>query len=319
MGPTAALSQIIILHMPIKVRDGLPAISQLQKENIFVMSETNAKNQDIRPLKILLLNLMPEKSKTELHILRRLSNSPIQVELDLIHPATHEGKNTAKEHLDTFYKTFGETKHNKYDWLIITGAPVEHLQFEEVDYWKELTEIMEWSTHNVTSTLHICWAAQAGLYYHYGVNKHAIEAKKFGVFSHTILNKNCPLVRGFDDEFMAPHSRHTTVFPEDIRDVKELEILSTSKDAGIYIVVSTDGKQIFVTGHSEYDVLTLKEEYERDKAKGLNIQVPKNYFPNDDPTKMPLTLWSSHSNLLFTNWINYYIYQKTPFKIDEIK
>ncbi len=305
--------------MPIKVRDGLPAILQLQEENIFVMSESYAIHQDIRPLKILLLNLMPEKSKTELHILRRLSNSPIQVELDLIHPATHEAKTTAKEHLETFYKTFDEVRTNKYDGLIITGAPVEHLQFEEVDYWDELKGIMEWSLHNVTSTLHICWAAQAGLYYHYGVNKHPIEAKQFGVFSHTIANRNCPLVRGFDDEFMAPHSRHTTVLPEDITDVGELAIISTSKDAGIYIVVSKNGKHVFVTGHSEYDVLTLKEEYDRDKAKGLNIRIPKNYFPNDDPAQMPLTLWSSHSNLLFTNWINYYIYQKTPFRIEEIE
>ncbi len=305
--------------MPIKVRDGLPAILQLQEENIFVMSESYAIHQDIRPLKILLLNLMPEKTKTELHILRRLSNSPIQVELDLIHPATHEAKNTAKEHLETFYKTFDDVRANKYDGLIITGAPVEHLQFEEVDYWDELTGIMEWSLHNVTSTLHICWAAQAGLYYHYGVNKHPIEAKQFGVFSHTIANKNCPLVRGFDDEFMAPHSRHTTVLPEDIIDIGELEIISTSKDAGIYIVVSKNGKHVFVTGHSEYDVLTLKEEYDRDKAKGLNIRIPKNYFPNDDPAQTPLTLWSSHSNLLFTNWINYYIYQKTPFRIEEIE
>ncbi|MGE5313211.1 MAG: homoserine O-acetyltransferase MetA [Acidobacteriota bacterium] len=304
--------------MPIKVRDGLPAISQLQKENIFVMSESNASHQDIRPLRILLLNLMPEKAKTELHLLRRLSNSPIQVELDLIHPATHQAKTTDKEYLDTFYKTFEETKQNKYDGLIITGAPVEHLRFEEVDYWNELTEIMEWSKHHVTSTLHICWAAQAGLYYHYGVDKHPIEEKKFGVFSHTILNRNCPLVRGFDDVFLAPHSRHTTVRPEEVEGIGELEIISVSPEAGLYIVVSRNGKQVFVTGHSEYDVLTLKEEYERDRAKGLAIQVPKNYFPDDDPSKTPLTLWSSHSNLLFTNWINYYIYQQTPFRIEEI-
>ncbi len=305
--------------MPINVEDDLPAIKELQKENIFAIGKKVASHQDIRPLKIALLNLMPEKPKTELHILRRLSNTPIQIELDLFHPETHVSKNTSQVHLNSFYKKFSDIKNNKYDGLIITGAPLEHLKFEDVDFWNELKEIMDWSLHNVTSTLHICWAAQAGLYYHYGIQKHAIGSKQFGVFSHTINNKHCPLVRGFDDEFFAPHSRHTTILKESILPIPELEIISESDDAGIYIVASKTNNQIFVTGHSEYDVLTLKEEYDRDKAKGLAVSIPKNYFPNDDPTKLPHVKWCSHSNLLFTNWINYYIYQKTPFNINEIK
>jgi homoserine O-succinyltransferase/O-acetyltransferase len=304
--------------MPIKVRDNLPAIKELEKENIFVISESKAMHQDIRPLKIAILNLMPEKAKTERHLLRRLSNSPIQIELDLFHPETHKSKNTPKEHLDAFYKKFSDIKHNKYDGLIITGAPVEKLEFEEVDYWEELKEIMEWSKHNVTSTLHICWAAQAGLYYHYGVNKHPMENKRFGVFEHTIENKNCPLVRGFDDIFWAPHSRHTTIKKEDLKNVKDIEIISESEEAGVYIIISKDSKQIFITGHSEYNLNTLKQEYDRDKAKGLDVQIPKNYYPSNDPKKTPLVRWCSHSNLLFTNWINYYVYQATPYKLDEI-
>jgi len=305
--------------MPVKIPDSLPAMGILESENIFVMGEGRAQRQDIRPLRIAILNLMPTKVATETQLLRLLGNTPIQVEVTLLHMESHASKNTSAAHLLEHYSSSAEVRGQAFDGLIITGAPVETLPFEKVDYWDELKGIMEWSLHNVTSTLHICWAAQAGLYYHYGVNKHPIGAKQFGVFSHTISNRNCPLVRGFDDEFMAPHSRHTTVLPEDITDVGELEIISTSKDAGIYIVVSKNGKHVFVTGHSEYDVLTLKEEYDRDKAKGLNILIPKNYFPNDDPAQMPLTLWSSHSNLLFTNWINYYIYQKTPFRIEEIE
>lgn len=305
--------------MPINVDENLPAIEELQKENIFVIGKNKALHQDIRPVKIALLNLMPQKPKTELHIIRRLSNTPLQIELDLFHPKTHESKNTEKIHLDSFYKSFEEIKKNKYDGLIITGAPVEHLNFEEVDYWDELKEIMEWSLHNVTSTLHICWAAQAGLYYHYGVSKQATKDKQFGVFSHKINNRNCPLVRGFDDNFYAPHSRHTTVLKENIIQIPFLDIISESEEAGIYIVVSNDGKQIFVTGHSEYDVLTLKEEYERDKAKGINTAIPKNYFPNDDPSKTPIVNWRSNSNLLFTNWVNHYLYQKSPFDLSKIK
>lgn len=304
--------------MPINVEDDLPAIKQLQRENIFVIGKTRAIHQDIRPLRIAMLNLMPEKPKTELHILRRLSNTPLQIELDLLHPKTHECKTTEKIHLDSFYKTFDEIKNNKYDGLIITGAPLEHLNFEAVDYWQELTEIMNWSKSNITSTLHICWAAQAGLYYHYGIQKHPIPNKQFGVFSHKINDRYCPLVRGFDDVFFAPHSRHTTILKEDIQPIKSLDIISESEEAGVYIVVSKDSKQVFVTGHSEYDILTLKEEYERDKSRGLNISLPKNYFPNDDASKNPIVNWRSHSNLLFTNWINYYLYQRMPSDVNSI-
>tara|TARA_Y100000310_G_C20629608_1_gene787897 strand:- start:850 stop:1767 length:918 start_codon:yes stop_codon:yes gene_type:complete len=305
--------------MPIKVKDNLPAIKELEEENIFVMSESRATHQDIRPLKIAILNLMPEKAKTEQQLLRRLSNSPIQIELDLFHPETHRSKNTSKEHLESFYKKFKDIKHHKYDGLIITGAPVEKLEFEEVDYWDELKKIMEWSKHNVTSTLHICWAAQAGLYYHYDINKHPIDNKQFGIFEHTIEDKHCPLVRGFDDIFYAPHSRHTTIKKEDVKKINNLKLISESKEAGVYIVMSKDGKQIFITGHSEYDLNSLKQEYDRDKAKGLQIKHPENYYPEDNPDKTPKVVWSSHSNLLFNNWINYYVYQLTPYKLDEIK
>ena len=305
--------------MPIKVKDGLPAIEELDKENIFVITESRAIHQDIRPLKIAILNLMPDKIKTELHLLRRLSNSPIQLEVDFFHPQTYKSKNTSEEHLNTFYKKFSDIKKHKYDGLIITGAPVEHLKFEEVTYWEELKDIMEWSKHNVTSTLHICWASQAGLYYHYKIDKHPTENKQFGIFKHDIKNKHCPLVRGFDDTFWAPHSRNTTIKKEDIKNIKEIEIISESKEAGIYLIASKDAKNIFVTGHSEYDPDTLKQEYDRDKAKGIDIEIPKNYYPNNDSTKVPLVKWKSHSNLLFNNWINYYVYQMTPYKIDEIK
>ncbi len=305
--------------MPIKIKDGLPAIEELKKENVFVMTENRAIHQDIRPLKIAILNLMPEKAKTELHLFRRLSNTPIQIEIDLIRPETHECKNTSKEHLDEFYKTFGQIKTKKYDGLIITGAPVEQLNFEEVNYWDELKEIMEWSKHNVSSTMHICWAAQAGLYYHYGINKHALPRKQFGVYRHRLNVSNCPLTRGFDDFFFAPQSRHTTVLREDIMKIPSLKIISESLDSGVYIVVSEDKRQVFVTGHSEYDPFSLKQEYERDKAKGMQIHLPENYYPDDDPEKVPVVNWRSHSNLLFMNWINYYVYQVTPYDILEIR
>ncbi|MCB9359357.1 homoserine O-succinyltransferase [Candidatus Woesearchaeota archaeon] len=302
--------------MPIKIKDGLPAVKQLREENIFVMTEHRAAHQDIRPLKVLILNIMPEKPKTELQLLRRLSNTPLQVEVDLIHPETHQSKNTSKMHLDLFYKNFKDIKHQKYDGMIITGAPVEQLEFEEVNYWDELKEIMEWSKHNVTSTLHICWAAQAGLYYHYGIGKHPLDKKAFGVFKHIVYkdNDHDDLVRGFDDEFWAPHSRHTTISREEILKVPELDLISDSKEAGVYMVASKDKRQVFVTGHSEYDPDTLKQEFERDIKKGLKIDVPENY-----DVKKPKVKWRSHSSLLYSNWINYYVYQLTPYKLDQIK
>ncbi len=304
--------------MPIKVNDLLPAARILEDEGVFVMTESRAVHQDIRPLKIAILNLMPEKPKTELHLLRRLSNSPIQLEIELIHPKDHEPKTTSKEHLEQFYRHFDEIKDDKYDGLIITGAPVEHLDFEQVDYWQELRQIMEWSKHNVTSTMYICWAAQAGLYHHYGIPKKHLEKKEFGVFEHTI-NINSPIVRGFDDLFWAPHSRHTTVLKQDIQKIPDLEIVSESKEAGIYLLTSKDQKNIFITGHSEYDPLTLKQEYDRDKTKGLPIGIPINYFPQDDISMDPIVKWRSHSTLLYMNWINYYVYQMTPYNIREIR
>jgi len=304
--------------MPVRIPDKLPATDVLSNENIFVMTETRAMHQDIRPLKILILNLMPLKITTEIHLLRLLSNSPLQVEVDLIQPETHTSRNTPQEHLQVFYKTFQDVKCRKYDGMIITGAPVETMEFEEVNYWDEISSILEWSKTNVTSTLHICWGAQAGLFYHYGVKKHPIDTKMSGVFSHTVNDTNVPLVRGFDDSFLAPHSRHTEVRREDIEGIEGLHIISESEEAGIYIVVDGSGKQIFVTGHSEYDPLTLKEEYERDLAKGMNPIVPRNYFPDDDPSRAPNVSWRSHANLLFSNWLNYYVYQVTPYNIDDI-
>ncbi|MFT4303614.1 MAG: homoserine O-acetyltransferase MetA [Candidatus Woesearchaeota archaeon] len=302
--------------MPIKIKDGLPAIKDLEKEKIFIMTEKRAIHQDIRPLKIVILNIMPEKHKTELQLLRRLSNTPLQVEVDLIHPESHICKTTPKIHLDLFYKKFSDIKNKKYDGMIITGAPVEKLNFEEVNYWDELKEIMEWSKKNVTSTLHICWAAQAGLYYHYGIGKHKLDKKSFGVFKHTINSKtsNIDLVRGFDDEFWAPHSRHTTIHRKEILKVPQLDLVSESKEAGVYIVASKDKRQIFVTGHSEYDSQTLKQEFERDIAKGLEIELPENY-----DVKNPIVKWCSHSTLFYSNWINYYVYQLTPYRLEEIK
>ena len=305
--------------MPIKIPDKLPATKQLESENVFVMTESRAMHQDIRPLKIAMVNLMPTKIDTETQILRRLSNSPLQVEIDFIRMGSHQSKHTPAQHLETFYKTFDDIKYQKYDGMIITGAPVENMDFEEVNYWDELTKIMEWSITNVTSTLHICWAAQAGLYYHYNVPKYPLEKKCFGVFEHKVNRKTSKLVRGFDDFFYAPHSRYTEVRKEDIKKVKGLEILAESEEAGIYIVFTKKGKQIFVMGHSEYDALTLHNEYLRDREKGLDTPIPKNYYPNDNPAKHPVVKWRSHSNLLFSNWLNYFVYQITPYNIDDIK
>lgn len=304
--------------MPIKVPDRLPATQQLRKENIFVMSEKKAMHQDIRPLKIVIVNLMPTKITTETQLLRLLSNSPLQVEIDFLQMDTHESKNTPHEHLSTFYKTFDEIKKSKYDGMIITGAPVENLDFEEVDYWEELVKIMDWSTKNVTSTLHICWAAQAGLYYHYGVPKYPLSEKCSGVFRHKVNRRTAKLVRGFDNEFYAPHSRHTEVRAEDIRKVKELEILAESKEAGVYIVFTKGGRRIFVMGHAEYDANTLKDEYFRDLERGKNPSIPKHYFPGDNVSKKPIVQWRSHASLMFSNWLNYFVYQITPYDIDSI-
>ena len=305
--------------MPIKIPNKLPATETLINENIFVITETRALTQDIRPLKILLLNLMPKKIETETQLARLLGNTPLQVELEFLHMATHSSKNTSNDHLISFYKTFDQVKHQKFDGLIITGAPVELMEFEEVDYWEELCEIMEWSKTNVTSTFHICWGAQAGLYYHYGVPKYKLDKKMFGIFKHKVDYKNSILFRGFDDEFMVPHSRHTTVLKEDILKHKELKILSSSEEAGIYVISTDKGKQIFVTGHSEYDADTLKNEYMRDKNAGLEIDMPINYFPENDDTKDPEVSWRSSANLLYSNWLNYFVYQVTPYNLDEIK
>ena len=301
--------------MPIKVPDNLPAKEILNKENIFVMDESRAFHQDIRPLKIVVLNLMPKKQETEVQLLRLLSNSPLQVDVTFLRMESHISKNTSMDYLSTFYKVFAEIKNKKIDGMIITGAPIEHLEFEQITYWDELSEIMEWSKTNVTSTLHICWGAQAGLYYHYKIPKYNLSKKMFGVFEHTRVYKHYDLLRGFDDVFYVPHSRHTEVRREDIEKVKELEILSESADSGIYIVSAKNGKQFFVTGHSEYDSNTLKNEYLRDKNKGLDIEIPKNYFKDDNPKNEPLVKWKSHSNLLFSNWLNYYVYQITPYEL----
>ncbi|MDA3851169.1 MAG: homoserine O-succinyltransferase [Spirochaetaceae bacterium] len=304
--------------MPIKIQDGLPAIEVLAKENIFVMTESRAAHQDIRPLRLLILNLMPLKITTENQLIRLLSNSPLQVEVELIRTKSYMSKTTSQDHLESFYKTFDEVKNKKFDGLIITGAPVENMEFEEVDYWQEMTEIMDWSTHNVTSTLHICWAAQAGLYYHYDVPKHPVTNKVSGVFYHKIMAAQIPLVRGFDDVFLAPHSRHTEVRLSDVEGIEDLLVAARSDVAGLYMLLDHAGKNIFVTGHSEYDPLTLKREYERDLDKGLNPQIPQNYFPQDDPAQIPKNSWRSHAHLLFSNWLNYYVYQSTPFNLEDI-
>lgn len=299
--------------MPIKIPDHLPAKEVLVNENIFVMDESRAFRQDIRPLKIVILNLMPRKVTTETQILRLLANTPLQVEFVLIHPKTHKSKNTSSEHLDQFYKTFDDIREQKFDGMIITGAPVEHLEFEEVNYWEELQAIMTWSLDHVTSTLHICWGAQAGLYHHYGVPKYGLDGKIFGVYEHRVCKPDVKLLRGFDETFYVPQSRHTEVRQEDIEKHEELEILSVSNEAGIYIVADKKGRHIFVTGHSEYDPDTLKWEYERDLERGLSCPFPYNYFPDDDPTKEPPNRWRAHGNLLFSNWLNYYVYQETSY------
>lgn len=305
--------------MPIKIPNELPAVKTLNEENIFVMTEKRAMTQDIRPLKIVLLNLMPLKIDTETQLSRLLGNSPLQVELELICTKSHNSKNTSEEHLLAFYKHFDDIKDRKFDGMIITGAPVEQLEFEDVDYWQELCEIMEWTKTHVHSTFHICWGAQAGLYYHYGVKKYPLEKKMFGVFKHTVNRKSSMLFRGFDDEFLVPHSRHTTVLQSDIEKVPELRILATSEEAGVYAVSTDGGRQIFITGHSEYDAGTLRKEYLRDKNAGLPIEVPVNYFPNDDDTREPLCTWRSHANLIYSNWLNYYVYQTTPYDITQIE
>ncbi|MBR3955305.1 MAG: homoserine O-succinyltransferase [Clostridia bacterium] len=305
--------------MPIKIPNELPATQILEDENIFVMTEKRAITQDIRPLHILMLNLMPTKIVTETQISRLLGNSPLQVELELLQTATHKSKHTSAEHMIAFYKTFDEVKHRNFDGMIITGAPVENMPFEDVEYWDELTEIMEWTKSHVTSTLHICWGAQAALYYHYGIPKYPLEKKLFGVFEHTVDYKKSILFRGFDDVFPAPHSRHTTVRREDIESVEELRVLASSEKAGVYVVATPKGRRIFVTGHSEYDADTLAKEYFRDKNAGLPIDVPENYFPGNDDTKAPLVTWRSHANLLFSNWLNYFVYQTTPYNIADIQ
>lgn len=304
--------------MPIQIPNDLPAVETLQQENIFVMPENRASTQDIRPLEIVLLNLMPTKIATETQLSRLLGNTPLQVRLELMHTTTHVAKNISQDHLLNFYKSFDELKHRKFDGMVITGAPVEHLPFEEVDYWPELCEIMDWSKTNVHSTLHICWGAQAGLYHHYGIQKHQMPEKMFGVFPHTADYKRSILLRGFDDEFWVPHSRYTTVLREDIEAVPDLKILASSERSGVYAVTNKGGRQIFVTGHSEYDPDTLEKEYLRDKNLGLPIQVPENYYPNDDDTKPPIVRWRGHANLLFSNWLNYFVYQTTPYDIMEI-
>lgn len=300
--------------MPIKLPEGLPAKSILEQENIFVMDEGRAFHQDIRPLRILILNLMPTKETTETQLLRLLANTPLQLEITLLRMETHASKNTSEAHLTAFYATFQDVREKRFDGMVITGAPIEHLPFEEVSYWHELTDILAWSSQHVTSTIHICWGAQAALYYHYGIKKYPLTNKMFGVFSHHIV-KNIPLVRGFDEGFLAPHSRHSETRREDVMRVPELDIVSESAEAGLYIVAKNDGRQVFVTGHSEYDCDTLKAEYDRDVRRGVPVTVPKNYFPNDNPNAKPLHNWRSHAYLLFSNWLNYYVYQETPYDL----
>ncbi len=299
--------------MPIRVQNDLPAKEILEKENIFVMDEHRAVHQDIRPIRIGILNLMPLKEDTELQLLRSLSNTPLQVDVIFVHVVSHQSKNTATSHLNRFYETFEEIKHQKFDGFIITGAPVEQMPFEEVDYWEELKKIMEWTKTNVTSTLHLCWGAQAGIYYHYGIDKEPLEEKLFGVFWHKVLNRKIPLVRGFDDVFLAPHSRHTDVPLESIRQDSRLTVLAESEKAGAFLVMAQEGRQIFVMGHPEYDRITLDKEYKRDKEKNLPISMPENYYENDDDTKKPLLTWRATANNLYTNWLNYYVYQVTPY------
>lgn len=302
--------------MPINIPKQLPAGDLLRQEKIFVMEEDRAQSQEIRPLNIVILNLMPEKEKTELQLLRLLGNTPLQVNITFLNTATHKSKNVSKSHLEAFYKTFPEIKTRRFDGMIITGAPVEKMEFEEVNYWQELTEIMDWAEKNVTSVMHICWGAQAALYYHYGIGKFELPQKCSGVYSHVITDLTVDLVRGFSDLFTAPHSRYTSVSIDEVRNHPDLKLLSYSDDVGVFIVQSKSGKHIMITGHLEYDATTLADEYSRDVAKGLDIDVPKNYFPNDDPTQVPLNTWRAHTHLLFSNWLNYYVYQETPYKWD---
>ena len=303
--------------MPIRVQNDLPVKEILERENIFVMDETRAMSQDIRPLKVGFLNLMPLKEDTELQILRSLSNTPLQVDVVFVNVSSHESKNTPTSHLNKFYVPFQEIRKQRFDGFIITGAPVEQMPFEEVDYWEELKEIMEWTKTHVTSTVHLCWGAQAGLYYHFGINKVQLEKKVFGVFEHRVQNRKTPLVRGFDDVFFAPHSRHTTVPTEWIKQEKRLTVLAESDEVGVFLAMAEEGKQIYVMGHPEYDRVTLHNEYMRDKKKGLEIEIPKNYYPEDNPEKKPLLTWRSHANNLYTNWINYYVYQATPYILED--
>lgn len=301
--------------MPIKIQSDLPVKEILEKENIFVMDETRALHQDIRPIQILILNLMPLKEETELQLLRSLSNTPLQIDVTFMCVSSHESKNTSKSHLNRFYEHFAAVRSRKFDGMIITGAPVEMLEFEEVDYWEELTEIIDWSERHVTSTIYLCWAAQAGLYYHYGLQKKKLDGKMFGLFWHQVLNRKVPLVRGFDDLFLAPHSRHTDVPIEDIEACPELTVLAKSEEAGLFLAMAEEGRKIFVMGHPEYDRVTLDGEYKRDLGKGLPIDLPKNYYPNDDATQKPHLMWRAHANNLYTNWLNYYVYQTTPYDL----
>ena len=301
--------------MPIKIQKDLPARAILESENIFVMDEDRAMSQDIRPLEILILNLMPIKEDTETQLLRARSNTPLQVDCSFLMLETHVSKNTSQTHLNKFYVTFDEIRRKRFDGMIITGAPVENMEFEEINYWDELTKIMEWSKTHVTSTFHICWGMQAGLYYHYGIQKEQLDHKLFGVFRHRVLNRRIPLVRGFDDVFYAPHSRHTDVPVEKLRADDRITILADSEEAGVYLCMAQDGRQIFVMGHPEYDRMTLDSEYKRDMGKGLNPQIPENYYPNDDPEKKPMLTWRAHCNNLYTNWLNYYVYQVTPYDL----
>ena len=305
--------------MPIKIPNNLPAAQTLRDENIFVMTETRASTQDIRPLKIALLNLMPTKVQTETQFSRLLGNTPLQVELELVQTSSHKATHVSEDHMLSFYKNFDEIRNNRYDGMIVTGAPVEMMEFEDVEYWDELKEIFEWSKTNVYSTFHICWGAQAALYYHYGIPKYKLDKKMFGVFDHRVEYKNPILMRGFDDVFRAPHSRHTTIKREDVEKHPELKILAASDDAGLYALMTEGGRQVYVMGHSEYDPLTLKAEYDRDVAAGKPIEIPKNYYPDDDPTKTPVVSWRSHANLLFSNWLNYFVYQETPYDLDQIR
>ncbi|MDY3128594.1 MAG: homoserine O-succinyltransferase [Berryella intestinalis] len=303
--------------MPIRIPDALPATEVLESENIFVMTEFRAMSQDIRPLKVVLLNLMPTKIATETQIMRKLSNTPLQIDVFLLQTASHQSKNVSREHLETFYRTFDQIKDQHYDGLIITGAPVETLDFEKVDYWPELCRIMEWSRTHVHSTFHICWGAQAGIYYHHGVRKHDLPRKMFGAFEHRLVKPTSPLVRGFDDRFMAPHSRHTEVRADEIEANQNLELIAVSDEAGVYIAKSTDNRQFFVFGHPEYDNDTLKAEYDRDVKAGMDPDLPQHYYPGDDPSRAPLSTWRAHAQLLYTNWLNYYVYQTTPYDVEK--